>query len=93
MLDILLFYKMKSSTITRSLAETKPLAKLQTLDNHRDISYIPIDIWTQERIESIRSHDKSVQSRSDGHTTQEEWPFECLLDHRNIGEENEYLVR
>ena len=64
------------------------IAKLQGLNSRRDISHYPIDTSVRGRTSTICQG--SIKTEL---TTQEEWPFERLLDHRNVKGDDEYLVQ
>lgn len=80
---------MNSKAPARPSSDTKQrIAKLQGLNSRRGISHYPIDTSVRGRTGTICQG--SIKTEL---TTQEEWPFERLLGHRNVKGDDEYLVQ
>jgi hypothetical protein len=85
--------KMSSTALKNPSLGTHRTARLQRLGSRRGVC--PADINTSSvRGKTGPAHHYNMNGPSESElTTQEEWPFECLLAQRNIKGENEYLVK
>jgi hypothetical protein len=81
------YFTMSSQTPCPS-TKLRRVAKLQGLGSRRGILLDPIVTSMRGRKGAI--HYDSIETEI---TTQEEWPFESLLAHRNFKGEDEYLVQ